>query len=118
VFPDVFPSLDSPFRADAKIVHIDLSAYDIAKNHPITLGLLADPKPTLRLLAEKLREQMTEAQKTGTRARAARIATEKDSARATQFQADAGSSRSGSVAHVGLRRGAGEAPAEGRDHLR
>jgi len=89
VFPDVFPSLENPFRADAKIVHIDLSAYDIAKNHPITLGLLADPEPTLRLLAEKLREQMTEAQKAGARARAERIAAEKDSVRTAQLQADA-----------------------------
>jgi benzoylformate decarboxylase len=88
VFPDVFPSLDSPFRADAKIVHIDLSAYDIAKNHPITLGLLADPKLTLRLLAEKLREYMTEVQKAGARARAERIGAEKDSTRAAQLLGD------------------------------
>ena len=59
--------IENPFRADAKVVHIDLNAYDIAKNHPITLGLVSDPKPTLRLLAARLTEQMTEAQKAGAR---------------------------------------------------
>ena len=88
VFPDVFPLLENPFRPDAKVVHIDLNAYDIAKNHPITLGLVSDPKPTLRLLAEKLTEQMTEAQKAGARARAERMRAEKDSARAAQLRAD------------------------------
>lgn len=44
VFPDVFPLLENPFRPDAKVVHIDLNAYDIARNHPITLGLVSDPK--------------------------------------------------------------------------
>jgi benzoylformate decarboxylase len=51
VFPEVFPSLRSPFRSDAKIIHIDLDAFEIAKNHPITIGLLSDPKMTLNQLA-------------------------------------------------------------------
>ena len=91
VFPDVFPALESPFRPDAKVVHIDLSAYDIAKNHPITMGLLSDPKPTMRLIAERLAATMTDAQKAAARGRAERIAAEKESARATQVQADAAS---------------------------
>ena len=89
VFPDVFPQLDSPFRADAKIVHIDLSAYEIAKNHPVTLGLLGDPKPTLRLLAERLAAPMTDAQKAAARSRTESIAAEKERARASALQADA-----------------------------
>ncbi|MHB9073238.1 MAG: thiamine pyrophosphate-binding protein [Desulfobaccales bacterium] len=52
VFPEVFPSLTSPFKPDAKLIHIDLDAYEIAKNHPITIGLVSDPKVTLRLLAD------------------------------------------------------------------
>ncbi|MFI7603463.1 thiamine pyrophosphate-binding protein [Actinoplanes sp. NPDC049681] len=51
VFPEVFPELTSPFAPDATIVHIDLDDYEIAKNHPVTLGLVADPKPTLAALA-------------------------------------------------------------------
>jgi benzoylformate decarboxylase len=54
LFPEVFPSLVSPFRTDAHVVHIDLDAYEIAKNHPVTLGLVADPKPTLAELDRRL----------------------------------------------------------------
>ena len=83
VFPDVFPLLESPFRADAKIIHIDLDAYEIAKNHPVTLGLVSDPKLTMRALADALTDRMTEAQKAAARARAERIAGEKQRARAS-----------------------------------
>jgi benzoylformate decarboxylase len=54
VFPEVFPLLDSPFRADARIVHIDLDDYEIAKNFPVEVALAADPKPTLAALADRL----------------------------------------------------------------
>jgi len=54
VFPEVFPSLASPFREGARIVHIDLDAYEIAKNFPVELGLVADPKLTLAALADVL----------------------------------------------------------------
>jgi benzoylformate decarboxylase len=54
VFPEVFPDLENPFRSDARIVHVDLDSYEIAKNHPVTLGLVADPKLTLAGLADSL----------------------------------------------------------------
>ncbi|WFE62831.1 thiamine pyrophosphate-binding protein [Micromonospora sp. WMMD714] len=54
VFPEVFPSLGNPFAPDAKIVHVDLDAYEIAKNHPVDLGLVADPKLTLEAVARIL----------------------------------------------------------------
>ncbi|MGV9252841.1 thiamine pyrophosphate-binding protein [Streptomyces sp. NPDC003697] len=54
VFPEVFPHLGSPFHPDAKIVHIDLDAYEIGKNHPVDLGLVSDPKLTLDALARTL----------------------------------------------------------------
>ncbi len=62
VFPEVFPSLEFPFHADAKIFHIDLDSYEIAKNHPVTLGLCASPKLALQkinaeLAASPLRER-------------------------------------------------------------
>lgn len=53
VFPDVFPLLDNPF-GDAKVVHVDLDDYEIAKNHPVDLGLVADPRATLAGLAARL----------------------------------------------------------------
>ncbi len=54
LFPEVFPLLDSPFRPDARIVHIDLDTYEIAKNFPVDVALAADPKPTLAALADRL----------------------------------------------------------------
>ncbi|MER5729280.1 thiamine pyrophosphate-binding protein [Streptomyces sp. NPDC002138] len=59
VFPEVFPELESPFRPGAKVVHIDLDAYEIAKNHPVDLGLAADPKRALRALAGVLERLLT-----------------------------------------------------------
>ncbi|MFE4638449.1 thiamine pyrophosphate-binding protein [Streptomyces sp. NPDC056773] len=63
VFPEVFPELESPFRAGAKVVHIDLNAYEIAKNHPVDLGLAADPRQALRALAGVLEQVLTPAQR-------------------------------------------------------
>nr|WP_168720622.1 thiamine pyrophosphate-binding protein [Streptomyces sp. SAT1]ANO42440.1 thiamine pyrophosphate-binding protein [Streptomyces sp. SAT1] len=54
VFPEVFPDLDSPFDPGARIVHIDLDAYEIAKNFPVDLGLVADPRLALAALAAEL----------------------------------------------------------------
>ncbi|CAL9674817.1 thiamine pyrophosphate-binding protein [Streptomyces sp. enrichment culture] len=54
VFPEVFPHLESPFEPDAKIVHIDLDAYEIAKNFPVDVGLVADPRHALAALAKEL----------------------------------------------------------------
>jgi benzoylformate decarboxylase len=53
-FPEVFPLLDWPFRPGARVVHIDLDTYEIAKNFPVNVALAAHPKPTLTLLAEAL----------------------------------------------------------------
>ena len=47
VFPEVFPALEGVFAPGAKVVHVDLDAYEIAKNFPVDLGLVADPKLTL-----------------------------------------------------------------------
>ncbi|WP_198156341.1 thiamine pyrophosphate-binding protein [Thermobifida cellulosilytica] len=54
VFPEVFPELRNPFREDASVVHIDLDAYEIAKNFPVDLGIAADPRLTLAALAGEL----------------------------------------------------------------
>jgi benzoylformate decarboxylase len=54
VFDEVFPLLDWPFRPGARIVHIDLDTYEIAKNFPVNVALAADPKSTLAALADEL----------------------------------------------------------------
>ncbi|MGF1661070.1 MAG: thiamine pyrophosphate-binding protein, partial [Kineosporiaceae bacterium] len=60
VFPEVFPSLRSPFAPDASIVHIDLDAWEIAKNHPVDVAMLADPANALRDLSRHLGETMSQ----------------------------------------------------------
>ena len=63
LFPDVFPNLANPFAPGAKIVHVDLDAYEIAKNHPVDLGIVADPRLTLMALAAELDSVLTAADK-------------------------------------------------------
>ncbi|MFI8424340.1 thiamine pyrophosphate-binding protein [Streptomyces sp. NPDC085479] len=69
VFPEVFPVTGGAFREDARIVHIDLDGYEIAKNHPVSLGLVADPKHTLAALAERLDARLTDADRAAAAAR-------------------------------------------------
>ena len=59
LLPEVFPNLESIFAPGAHIVHVDLDAYEIAKNFPVTLGLVADPALTLSALAAALQSAMT-----------------------------------------------------------
>lgn len=70
LFPEVFPSLTSPFTPGTRIVHVDLDDWEIAKNHPVDLGLVADPALTLRGLAAAVRERGSGA---AARAAAARL---------------------------------------------
>ncbi|MEU9125481.1 thiamine pyrophosphate-binding protein [Streptomyces sp. NPDC048506] len=74
VFPEVFPRLTSPFRPDARIVHIDLDSYEIAKNFPVDLGVVADPKPALTALAAELGGRLSTGQR---RSAAERLAVRK-----------------------------------------
>lgn len=88
VFPEVFPLLESPFRPDARVVHIDLDPYAIAKNHPVDLGLVSDPKVTMRALADALTDRMTAEQKAAAETRSAKIGTENAAKRARELEAD------------------------------
>lgn len=89
VFPEVFPLLGEVFAADARIVHIDLDAYEIAKNHRVDLGLVADPKAALAALALALpNDANAVARHAAATARAAQErqqALERDLARRDQF---------------------------------
>ncbi|MDD2853108.1 MAG: thiamine pyrophosphate-binding protein [Desulfuromonadaceae bacterium] len=59
VLPEVFPLLGEVFAPGAKTIHIDLNAYEIAKNHPVSLGVVSDPKLTLKELAIVLKAIQT-----------------------------------------------------------
>ncbi|MGH3172175.1 MAG: thiamine pyrophosphate-binding protein, partial [Trebonia sp.] len=69
LFPEVFPSLSSPFRAGTPVVHIGLDAADIARNFPVDVGIAANPRFTLAALTAALGERMTEADWIAARAR-------------------------------------------------
>ncbi|MEZ0067899.1 benzoylformate decarboxylase [Streptacidiphilus sp. MAP12-20] len=89
VFPEVFPELVSPFRADARIVHVDLNTYEIAKNHPVDLGIAADPRATLAALAGALTGRMSPARRTAAARRLAARVAERQAAPAVQPGPDA-----------------------------
>ena len=84
VFPEVFPFLDDEqiFKSGVKRVHIDLNAYEIAKNFPVELGIVADPKLSLAKLADALDRTMSDQ----VRARAAQSLDSMRSAKATARQ--------------------------------
>jgi thiamine pyrophosphate-dependent acetolactate synthase large subunit-like protein len=69
IVPEVFPHLGDVFAPGAKVVHFDLNAYEIAKNHPVDLGVVADPKLSLAALAGALESAMPAAQKDAAKAR-------------------------------------------------
>ncbi len=57
--PEVYPLLDGVFAEGAPVVHIDLDSAAIAKNFPVDLGLVADPKLSLARLTEALTERQS-----------------------------------------------------------
>jgi thiamine pyrophosphate-dependent acetolactate synthase large subunit-like protein len=88
LFPDVFGSARSPFRPDATIVHIDLDPGAIAKNHPVSIGMVSDPRLTLRALTDSLARVMTDAQRGAATKRAQRRGDDSTRGRAEARAAD------------------------------
>ncbi len=76
VLPEVFPELGDIFAAGSVAIHIDLNAYEIAKNQRVDFGFVSDPKPTLAALAEAVDTAMTPQQRADARERAERIGAE------------------------------------------
>jgi thiamine pyrophosphate-dependent acetolactate synthase large subunit-like protein len=88
VLPEVFPILGNIFAPQAKVIHIDLNSYEIAKNHPVTLGVTADPKLTLGKVALALQGLMTGQQKEAAAARFAALSEAKETQRSEAFRQD------------------------------
>ncbi len=88
VFPEVFPALSDVFAPGAKVIHIDLNAYEVAKNFPVDLGLISDPKATLAKLAAALEATMTAEQKASATARVSQHAAAKEQEVTAQHEAD------------------------------
>ena len=88
VLPEVFPILGNIFAPQAKVIHIDLNSYEIAKNHPVTLGVTADPKLTLAKVAQALQQRMTARQKESAASRLATLSDAKEAQRQQAFKQD------------------------------
>lgn len=88
MMPEVFPLLGPIFAPGAKVIHIDLNAYEIAKNHPIDLGIVADPKLTLAALCRALAEKANDGQKDAARKRTGEIGGNRSRTRAAALEAD------------------------------
>ncbi len=88
IFPEVFPTLSRVFADGARVVHVDLDAYEIGKNFPVDLGLVADPKLTLAALGTALEGRQTAAQRETARSRSTAAAAERDQRAAAMRDAD------------------------------
>jgi benzoylformate decarboxylase len=88
VLPEVFPELGNIFAPGAKVIHIDLNAHEVAKNHPVDLGVVADPKLTLAMLADALASIMSPAQRGAAEARCVALARAREARRAEEFERD------------------------------
>jgi benzoylformate decarboxylase len=80
VLPEVFPALDGVFAPGAPVVHVDLDSGAIAKNFPVDLGVVADPRRTLGLLADAIGRRAGSEQARRAAERLARWGREKASA--------------------------------------
>jgi len=54
VFPELFPVHEPYFRPGARIIHIDLNPWEIAKNFRVDVPVYADPKAALGAINAKL----------------------------------------------------------------
>jgi thiamine pyrophosphate-dependent acetolactate synthase large subunit-like protein len=88
LLPEVFPELGRIFAPGARVIHIDLNLYEIAKNHPVDLGMLGDPKLSLAALADALQEVVTPAQREAAAARARQLAAQKEAKRQAEIEKD------------------------------
>jgi thiamine pyrophosphate-dependent acetolactate synthase large subunit-like protein len=88
VFPEVFPALYGVFAQSAKVIHIDLDTYEIAKNFPVDIGLLGDAKVTLAALATMIESTTTIDKKEAANERSVLIAESRKQQLSAQFEAD------------------------------
>lgn len=88
MLPEVFPELGDVFPKDAKVLHIDLNAYEIAKNHRVDMSIVADPKETLRAIITKLSELISDEQRATAQKRIESFRVQKDEALKIQLEKD------------------------------
>lgn len=88
LFQVIFPDPDAPvLPKDAKVVQIDANSWQIGRNFPAAVGLLADPKAALADLAELVRHKQTSAQADAAASRRAATANRTQTARESYWSA-------------------------------
>jgi benzoylformate decarboxylase len=88
MLPEVFPELSDIYAPEAIVIHFDLNAYEIAKNHRVDIGAVADPKLSLAALAQALQAGMTSAEKAAAQQRSEAIGNAKRKKQAAAVAAD------------------------------
>ena len=86
--PEVFPELGDIFAPGAKVIHFDLNAYEIAKNHHVDIGVVSDPKLSLEALADAIIKLSTPEYKSLVESRTNNIAAEKTKKHDAELLAD------------------------------
>jgi len=88
IVPEVFAILGDVFAPGSKVIHFDLNAYEIAKNHPVDLGVVADPKLSLGALADALETALSATAKDAARARTEAAGQAKKAAHEAELKKD------------------------------
>jgi benzoylformate decarboxylase len=88
VLPEVFPILGDIFAPGAKVIHVDLNPYEIAKNHRVDMGVVANPRLTLAALADAIEKTIGDKQRAAAESRAKDLAEAKAAKQRTAREAD------------------------------
>ena len=88
ILPEVFPELTGVFNRNTKVIHIDLNAYEIAKNFPVDIGIVSDPRLTLRKLIDIIKNTASESQKSTALDRQRKLIEKKEKDRKNQLEND------------------------------
>jgi len=78
VLPLLFPLDESPVPRAARLIHIDLSPWEIGKNWPADIGILADPRLAMTDIVAGLKAAMTSEQRDAVPERSAAVQTTAD----------------------------------------
>ena len=88
MMPEVFPELGDIFAENAKVIHFDLNAFEIAKNHRVDIAAVSDPKLTLKTLSEAIEARMNSEQKQLAKQRVREISDTKAQRTRKELEAD------------------------------
>jgi len=86
--PEVFPELGDIFDPAASVIHIDLNAYEIGKNHRVDIGVVSDPKLSLQALIRQVETIIIPAQQAAIKQRIENISVAKAAKIKAEFELD------------------------------